>query len=58
MSSLMIAPDKPMTDARHVPVLVEEVLDLLCPSEARIVLDGTFGAGSLMSSVTSVLVLA
>jgi 16S rRNA (cytosine1402-N4)-methyltransferase len=45
MSSLMIAPDKPMTDARHVPVLVGEVLDLLRPSEARIVLDGTFGAG-------------
>jgi 16S rRNA (cytosine1402-N4)-methyltransferase len=31
--------------ARHIPVLLPEVLDLLAPKEGEIIIDGTFGAG-------------
>jgi 16S rRNA (cytosine1402-N4)-methyltransferase len=31
--------------ARHIPVLLEEVLDVLAPGEGQIIVDGTFGAG-------------
>ncbi|MGN6584641.1 MAG: 16S rRNA (cytosine(1402)-N(4))-methyltransferase RsmH [Rhizobiaceae bacterium] len=31
--------------ARHVPVLLSEVLDLLQPKQGEIIIDGTFGAG-------------
>ena len=31
--------------ARHVPVLLNEMLDLVAPQEGEIIIDGTFGAG-------------
>lgn len=31
--------------ARHVPVLISEVLDALAPKAGKVVVDGTFGAG-------------
>ena len=34
-----------MESPRHVPVLLEEVLELLAPAEGELVVDGTLGAG-------------
>ncbi|TAN16388.1 MAG: 16S rRNA (cytosine(1402)-N(4))-methyltransferase, partial [Rhizobiaceae bacterium] len=31
--------------ARHVPVLLNEMLDLVAPKEGETIIDGTFGAG-------------
>lgn len=36
---------------RHIPVLLNEVLDALQPSSGKIVLDGTFGAGGYTSAI-------
>ncbi|RWX78492.1 16S rRNA (cytosine(1402)-N(4))-methyltransferase RsmH [Neorhizobium lilium] len=37
--------------ARHIPVLLREVIDALEPSEGKIILDGTFGAGGYSSAL-------
>jgi 16S rRNA (cytosine1402-N4)-methyltransferase len=34
-----------MTDAPHIPVLLDEVLAALAPAPGRLIVDGTFGAG-------------
>ena len=34
-----------MTDAPHLPVLLDEVLEALAPLEGRSVVDATFGVG-------------
>jgi 16S rRNA (cytosine1402-N4)-methyltransferase len=39
--------------ARHIPVLLNEVLDALAPAEGKVVLDGTFGAGGYTSALLS-----
>ena len=36
---------------RHIPVLLNEVLDALQPSSGKVVLDGTFGAGGYTSAI-------
>ncbi len=36
---------------RHVPVLLEPVLDVLCPAENEIFVDGTFGAGGYTAAL-------
>jgi 16S rRNA (cytosine1402-N4)-methyltransferase len=37
--------------ARHVPVMLAEVLEALDPGEGKIILDGTFGAGGYTSAI-------
>ncbi len=37
--------DEGQADARHVPVLIAEVLDALKPEAGKLIVDGTFGAG-------------
>ncbi len=36
----------PKPDARHLPVLLDEVVEALDPGAGRVIVDGTFGAGS------------
>jgi 16S rRNA (cytosine1402-N4)-methyltransferase len=36
---------------RHIPVLLEQVIDALQPSQGKIILDGTFGAGGYTSAI-------
>lgn len=37
--------------ARHIPVMLAEVLDALQPAEGKVILDGTFGAGGYTSAI-------
>lgn len=37
--------------ARHIPVMLAEVLDALQPGEGKVILDGTFGAGGYTSAI-------
>src|SRR5690606_37622083 len=40
-----VAGARRMTEARHVPVMLERCLEALAPLEDRWIVDGTFGAG-------------
>jgi 16S rRNA (cytosine1402-N4)-methyltransferase len=40
-----------MNDVRHIPVLVREVVEALCPRDGGRYLDGTFGAGGYSSAL-------
>lgn len=37
--------------ARHIPVLLDEVLEALQPGDGKVVVDGTFGAGGYTSAI-------
>ncbi|MGN7293357.1 16S rRNA (cytosine(1402)-N(4))-methyltransferase RsmH [Rhizobium sp. SAFR-030] len=39
--------------ARHIPVMLEEVLAALAPAPGKIILDGTFGAGGYTRAILS-----
>ena len=34
-----------MTEERHIPVLLNEVVDVLAPCDGAVYVDATFGAG-------------
>ena len=38
-------------DARHIPVLLAEVLDVLSPGDGELIIDGTFGAGGYSAAI-------
>ena len=40
-----------MEKSAHIPVLLNEVLDYLCPEEAGVYIDGTFGAGGYTRAI-------
>lgn len=44
-------PSLPATDARHRPVMLNEVVAALAPLEGRVVIDGTFGAGGYSRAI-------
>jgi 16S rRNA (cytosine1402-N4)-methyltransferase len=44
-------PDAGGGPARHIPVLLEEVLAALAPSEGETIIDGTFGAGGYTRAI-------
>lgn len=48
---LALEPETIMPDARHVPVLVDEVLGALAPRDGEIHLDATFGDGGYTRAV-------
>lgn len=37
--------------ARHIPVLLSEVIEALAPAPGKVILDGTFGAGGYTSAI-------
>jgi 16S rRNA (cytosine1402-N4)-methyltransferase len=39
--------------ARHIPVLLDEVLTALEPGAGKVILDGTFGAGGYSGALTA-----
>lgn len=39
--------------ARHIPVMLAEVLEALQPAQGKVILDGTFGAGGYTSAILS-----
>ena len=40
-----------MTQAPHVPVLLDEVLESLAPKPGETIVDGTFGAGGYSRAI-------
>ena len=41
----------PHTTARHVPVMVAEVIEALAPRDGALYVDGTFGAGGYTKAI-------
>ena len=36
---------------RHIPVLLDQVVEMLCPGPDQIIVDGTFGAGGYTRAI-------